>query len=158
MAFQPKKILVPLAVEEKDELELAEAAMAAAVDLAKAFSAELLLMHAAPPPVPIVGPDLSGETYKALKSVLEARVEEAEKKLSGFVKQAEDGGVSARTVVSSEPDGIAQVIVQCAEKEGADMIAMCSHGRMGIKRLLLGSAAERVAHLAQIPVLLLKGQ
>ena len=48
------------------------------------------------------------------------------------------------------------MIVGVAEDEGVDMIAMCSHGRMGISRVILGSVAERVAHLAKVPVLLLK--
>lgn len=156
MSFAPKKILVPLAVEQDDELALAREAVDAACDLAKAFDAELVFMHAAPPPVPIVGPDLSGETYRALKGVLEARVQEAEERLTEFEKQADARGLRSSMVVRSEPDGVAQVICRVAETEEVDLIVLSSHGRKGVKRLLLGSAAERVAHLAPAPVLLLK--
>ncbi|MEK7715145.1 MAG: universal stress protein, partial [candidate division NC10 bacterium] len=44
-------------------------------------------------------------------------------------------------------------IVKAAEKEGADMIVMGTHGRSGLNRLLLGSVAERVIRLAPCPVL-----
>lgn len=156
MSFAPKKILVPLGVEQEDELELAREAVDAGCDLARAFGAELLLLHAAPPPVPIVGPDLSGETYRALKSVLDARVEDAEKKLEELATVARERGVKVTTLVRSEPDNVAQVVSRVAQDEGVQLIAMSSHGRKGLRRLLLGSAAERVAHIAHVPVLLLK--
>ncbi len=156
MSFAPKRILVPLAIEHEDELALAREAVDTACDIAKSFDAEIILLHAAAPPVPIVGPDLSGETYRALKSVLDARVEDAEAKLDELARIAAARGVRASTLVRSEADSVAQLICHVAEAERVDLITMSSHGRKGIKRLLLGSAAERVAHLAQVPVLLLK--
>ena len=156
MRLAPKKILVPLALDSDEEREIAEAAVEAACDLAKAFGAELLLTHAAPPPVPVVGPDLSGETLKVLSQVIEERVSTAKNALAGFEKKAAAVGVKASSVVRSDPDGIPRVLVGVAEDEGVDMIAMCSHGRMGITRIILGSVAERVAHLSKVPVLLLK--
>ena len=47
-------------------------------------------------------------------------------------------------------------IVGHAEKIGADVIIIPSHGRSGISRLLLGSVAERVLRLAHCPVLVLR--
>ena len=47
-------------------------------------------------------------------------------------------------------------IAEYAEEIGADVIVMPSHGRTGIKRLLLGSVAERVLRLAHCTVLVLK--
>jgi nucleotide-binding universal stress UspA family protein len=44
-----------------------------------------------------------------------------------------------------------------AEKYGAGLIVMPSHGRRGVTRLLLGSVAERVLRLAHCPVLVLRG-
>jgi nucleotide-binding universal stress UspA family protein len=44
-------------------------------------------------------------------------------------------------------------IVRYAEREGCDLIAMGTHGRGGIDRLLLGSVAERVVRSAEVPVL-----
>jgi nucleotide-binding universal stress UspA family protein len=44
-------------------------------------------------------------------------------------------------------------IVKVARREGCDLIAMASHSRRGISRLLLGSQTSRVLALADIPVL-----
>jgi nucleotide-binding universal stress UspA family protein len=44
-------------------------------------------------------------------------------------------------------------IVRYAEREGCDLIAMGTHGRGGIDRLLLGSVAERVVRSSEVPVL-----
>jgi nucleotide-binding universal stress UspA family protein len=51
-----------------------------------------------------------------------------------------------------------QRITAYAEEVGADVIVMPSHGRTGLKRLLLGSVAERVLRLAHCPVLVLKSK
>ncbi|MEQ8211521.1 MAG: universal stress protein [Lacipirellulaceae bacterium] len=47
-------------------------------------------------------------------------------------------------------------IAKCAEEIGADVIVIPSHGRTGIKRILLGSVAERVVRLAHCPVFVLR--
>jgi nucleotide-binding universal stress UspA family protein len=54
-------------------------------------------------------------------------------------------------------DGIvAETILEVAEIERADLIAMSTHGRTGILRLLLGSVAEQVVHHSKIPVMLIR--
>lgn len=47
-------------------------------------------------------------------------------------------------------------VVDFAEKLGAELIVMPSHGRSGVKRLLIGSVAERVVRLAHCPVLVMR--
>ena len=47
-------------------------------------------------------------------------------------------------------------IVSFAESVGADLIVMPSHGRTGLKRITLGSVAERVVRMAHCPVLILR--
>jgi len=47
-------------------------------------------------------------------------------------------------------------IAEFAESRGAELIVMPCHGRTGIKRLLIGSVAERVVRLAHCPVLVLR--
>lgn len=48
------------------------------------------------------------------------------------------------------------VIARLAEEIGAGLIVIPSHGRTGVKRLLLGSVAERAVRLAHCPILVLK--
>jgi nucleotide-binding universal stress UspA family protein len=47
-------------------------------------------------------------------------------------------------------------IVGCAQAVGADLIAMTTHGRSGLGRLLFGSVAESVLRHAEIPVFLMR--
>ena len=47
-------------------------------------------------------------------------------------------------------------ITEFARREDADLIVIPSHGRTGLKRLLIGSVAERVTRLAHCPVLVLR--
>ena len=55
---------------------------------------------------------------------------------------------------SSDP---ARAILAEAERWGADVIAIGTHGRRGLRRLLLGSVAEGVVRASPVPVLLLRG-
>ncbi len=58
-----------------------------------------------------------------------------------------------RTQVLNEPHpGVA--IIDTARRIHADMIAMQTHGRSGLARLLMGSVADKVLHGATVPLLL----
>ena len=49
-----------------------------------------------------------------------------------------------------------EMILQAAEKNGADTIVMGSRGLSGIKELLLGSVSNHVVHYAKVPVIIVK--
>ena len=61
--------------------------------------------------------------------------------------------VKATTVKS---DLIAEAIIAAAKRNKADLIVMASHGRRGLKRLLLGSETQQVLTHSHIPVLVLR--
>jgi len=50
----------------------------------------------------------------------------------------------------------AEAIVQYAQEQGVDQITISAHGQNTLSDLLLGSVASKVAHLAKVPVLLVK--
>ena len=50
----------------------------------------------------------------------------------------------------------AEEIAAAAEQHRADAIAMATHGRSGLRQLLMGSVAERVLRRVDIPVLMLR--
>ncbi len=78
------------------------------------------------------------------------------------VAWAEDAVTAASAATAAEPgvsvaEGpVADTIVVSAEKVGADLIAMSTHGRTGIPRLILGSVANLVVHQSRVPVLLVR--
>ncbi|MFZ9887134.1 MAG: universal stress protein [Myxococcota bacterium] len=156
MKCAPQKILVPLSVDDAEQVAFAQETVDAACDVAAAFGAHLLLVYAAPPAVPLLGPELSGESYRALKGVFEARLEAALQNLRTMEERCHARSIGVDTLVTTEPDSVAEVICRTAKEQLVDMILVPSHGRRGVKRLLMGSVAERIAHLAHVPVLLLK--
>jgi nucleotide-binding universal stress UspA family protein len=82
----------------------------------------------------------------------ESRCEHATEFLQA--RLAELGFASAGiTVVVGHPG---ELIAKNAETTDADLIVLTSHGRTGLKRVLLGSVAERVVRLAHCPVLIVK--
>jgi nucleotide-binding universal stress UspA family protein len=81
-------------------------------------------------------------------------IEQHKKRLAEFVtdKIADAGsGLKMRQVVDAgQPFG---AIVDCAEKEGVDLIVLSSHGRSGLSRMLIGSVTDKVLRGSPCPVL-----
>ncbi len=61
-----------------------------------------------------------------------------------------DATASAKVVFA--PSAVGDIILDAARSGGADLIVMGTHGRTGVKRLLLGSVAEHVLRHAHCPV------
>jgi len=71
--------------------------------------------------------------------------------------QAAKSGVAAQGVLREVVGGpAADPIVREARKLGADLIVLGTHGRRGVRRLVLGSDAEQVVRSASVPVLLVR--
>ena len=81
--------------------------------------------------------------------------EQAQAVLNKIKAEGKAQGVTVKTSVAKS-DLIAESIIAAAEKQKADLIVMASHGRKGIKRLLLGSETQHVLTHSQVPVLVLR--
>jgi nucleotide-binding universal stress UspA family protein len=64
-------------------------------------------------------------------------------------------GVTVKAI-TSKSDLVSEAIIAAAKKYKCDLIVMSSHGRRGIKRLLLGSETQQVLTHSHIPVLVLR--
>jgi nucleotide-binding universal stress UspA family protein len=140
----PKNILVPT-----DFSETAEAALDYAVALAGKLDAKVHLLH-------VVGIQLVGAEYRlsVTATMLDAITEGSQKELDRLAA-ARAGRVALGPTLLEIGDARTQ-ITQTAAKIGADLIVMGTHGRRGIKRLLIGSVAESVVRTAPCPVLLVR--
>ncbi len=140
-----KKILVPL-----DGSPLAEKALVQAEGLAKVFSSEIVLFQVVHF-MPIYGsPELVAPLI-----VDEKHKEFAEKYLARLAKDLETKGMKARTLVKTGQQ-VAVEIIDFAKESGVDLIVMCTRGRSGISRWVLGSTAHKVLTRAETPILLLR--
>ncbi|MDE2605308.1 MAG: universal stress protein [Burkholderiales bacterium] len=145
-----KKILVPT-----DGSALSRKAVRGAVELAAAVGAEVLAVHVVPryPMSYFEG----GITVSAseIARVEKQWAEHGQALAEEVSKAAEKAGVKARaTTVRS--DLVADALLAAARKNKCDLIVMASHGRKGIKRLLLGSETQHVLTHGTIPVLVLR--
>ena len=70
-------------------------------------------------------------------------------------KAAEAKGVKARGI-TVKSDLVSDAIIAAAKKQKCDLIVMASHGRRGVKRLLLGSETQQVLTHSHVPVLVLR--
>lgn len=129
-----------------DFSECSLAALAKAVEVARATSAELSLLHADEFPLMLAGempylpPNVLAEHDAALRERLERLVEDTKKQ-----------GVRVRGGIAQ--GAAAQAILDGAKVEGADLIVMGTHGLRGFRHLIAGSVAERIARTSPIPVL-----
>lgn len=138
-----KRLLVPL-----DGSPLAETILPVAEEWAKEEQAEVVLLRAVPAPATPGGEGTAAEAKT---------LEDAEAHLATVAERLARRGIErVRWGVSHEPPAAA--IIEAAAREGVDMIAMATHGRSGLSRLLLGSVAEAVVRSARVPVLLIRGQ
>jgi nucleotide-binding universal stress UspA family protein len=139
-----KKILVPL-----DGSELARKALDHAEKLAKTFNAEIILFQVVPF-LPIYG---SPELVTPL-IVDEKQRESAEKYLINLAEELKKRGLKVTAMVRTGQQ-VAVEIIDFAKETGVDLIVMCTHGRSGITRWVLGSVTHKVLTRTETPILLL---
>jgi nucleotide-binding universal stress UspA family protein len=137
--FAPRHILIPL-----DGSVRAEGILEPAIELGELFAAEFTLLRVVEPfmsPLEFANQGLNDEFERRNLAYLE-----------GIAAKFHDRSLHVKTrVVLNRPAAIA--ILEQARTLNADLIALETHGRGGLGRLLLGSVADKVIRGAQIPVL-----
>jgi nucleotide-binding universal stress UspA family protein len=83
--------------------------------------------------------------------VADALVAVGEEAVAGVADRAAERGVAVETVVEQGTPW--RTVVDCADREDADLIVMATHGRRGLNRYLLGSVTEKVVRTATVPVM-----
>lgn len=135
--------LVPL-----DGSPVGETILEPAVALGKAVGARFTLLHVVSPHVTVgarVSPLPSGR--------LEEKMTKARTYLDGMVDRLAGEGVEARGKIESH-FAPARAILNTANEEKVDLIALATHGYTGVRRTLLGSVADKVLRGARWPLIL----
>jgi nucleotide-binding universal stress UspA family protein len=117
-----------------------------ACGLARDTNAKLVVVHCVEPMIPVMGeaaivPDGRAEHMAEAKTKLDAL-------------QPTEPGIRIERVLREGPS--AEAILEVAGEHKADLIVIGTHGRTGLKRLLMGSVAEAVLRRAECPVLTVK--
>jgi nucleotide-binding universal stress UspA family protein len=140
-----KRAVVPL-----DGSPLAEGILPFIIEIAGPLDLEVVLLRVVQPVPPQV---VDGSRLVVIEDV-EGRAAEASAYLRPLATELAGRGVRVRIAVR-RGDPVTE-IVEGAKEVDADLIAMTTHGRSGLGRLLFGSVAEAVLRQAEIPVFLMR--
>ena len=88
------------------------------------------------------------------EAVFGEQAKQAEIYLDGVKGEFREKGIEARTLTAQGP--VVEAIINAAQRENADLIAIASHGRSGISRFFYGSIAAGVLHRIDRPLLLIR--
>ena len=138
----PKKILVPT-----DYSDTAEHGTRYALELAQALGAKVTILHVYVIPTPPEGGGFASDFVRETQQVAEKELQQATAKYQGTP------ALAAAKLATGEPT---DAILNAARELGADLIVIGTHGRSGVRRMLLGSVAESVLRAAPCPVLAIR--
>jgi nucleotide-binding universal stress UspA family protein len=128
-----------------DGSEHSAKAVDVAGDLARRYDGEVVVLHVREHEI-TWGADIDIETAAEARSLVD-----------GVVRRLKDAGVNVRGEVVRVPLGqIPRAILDMTVEEGAGLIVMGTRGLSDWGRLLMGSVAHKVVHLAEVPVLVVR--
>jgi nucleotide-binding universal stress UspA family protein len=142
-----RNILIPL-----DGSDFSEQVLEPVLHLARLIGARVTLFHAIVPPfAPLAAYEPSNRDLTVPTDCeFERYLQSVAKRLTGLIEPA-----TVRTVVSNAP---ASAIVELLGQNSFDVVAMATHGRGGVTRMLTGSTADQVLCQTHVPVLLVRPQ
>jgi nucleotide-binding universal stress UspA family protein len=129
-----------------DGSEGSRAALDTAVELAAQFGDRLVVVFSARPPGRV------GEAARAHRRAIEERGEQV---TGEAVERAREGGVDVELVISAERPH--EALRTTANDRGARFIVVGSYGESPIKGAILGSVPHKLLHLAETPIVVVRG-
>jgi len=141
-------ILVPL-----DGSKRAEKILRNVEQLAQCFSARVIFLQVVSPPN-IIGYEETEIQF--FRQDLKQLTGQAESYVSALKGDFREKGIKARTCVVNGP--VVKEIIDCAERENVDLIAMTSHGKTGLARAFYGSVASGVHHQIDRPLIIIRSR
>ncbi len=145
-----KRILVAT-----DGTKLSKKAVAAASKLAVELGAILTLVHVVPKYPNSFFDGLSVLGVKEIMQLEKALVAKAQASLDQLLNTTVDHHIDRNTVIVKSTN-VSDALLKVAKKTKAELIVMASHGRGGVKRVLIGSETHQVLTHSEIPVLVIR--
>lgn len=145
-----KSILIPT-----DGSKLSDKAAKAGLEMAALMDAQVVLLKVVPRyPVSYFEGGVAS-AYADVGRIEKDWANQAQADVDALKTKAEAKGLKAKAV-TVRSDLVAEAIIAAAKKHKCELIVMASHGRKGIKRLLLGSETTHVLTHSHIPVMVLR--
>ena len=145
-----KRILVAT-----DGSTLSRKAVRNALELAAATGAELVALYVVPRyPVSYFEGGISISSQDIARTEKQW-ADQGQAVVDAVQQAAQLEGIKAKAVTTSS-GLVAESIIKAVKKHKCDLIVMASHGRKGIKRILLGSETQHVLTHSSVPVLVLR--
>lgn len=141
-----RNILVPL-----DGSELAEATLTQIAPLAERAGARLTLLQVLSPSLP----ELAAYDIVCLPEEGGTQTEQSQVYLARLAGELRERGLRVQTEI--RPGRPAERISSLAAAGQFDLIAMATHARRGLDRIVVGSVADAVLQTARVPLLLFRG-
>jgi len=145
MPFPYKRILCPVDFDEFSAAALKEAAA-----LALSSGATIHVLHVVPATLAL---DEAATGGLAVGEVYEPQMRVAREQLESMLATIPKEIKLESTIEFGSP---AAIILNTQTKLGIDLIVMATHGRRGLKHLMLGSVAETVVRESRVPVLTIR--
>ena len=139
-----------------DGSSLAEQILPYAEAQARCFHAKITIIQVAISPIPKIV--AGGSTYKEIQEIekkSQMLVQTATEYLNRVADTMKKKGMEVAVAVVEAPSA-GEGIINYARGNNIDLIAISSHGRSGLRKILLGSVAEHVFKAAALPVLMFK--
>lgn len=143
-----KTILVPL-----DGSKRAEAILPQVEKLARCFAAKVIFIQVVESHLVLADP--YGVVIPNVDA-FEQQIREAGVYLDGLCQKLHEENIAAKKIVEHGP--IVETIIDAAQRENVDLIAMASHGRSGLSRVFYGSVTAGVLQRIDRPLLLVRSQ
>jgi nucleotide-binding universal stress UspA family protein len=143
------EIVVPL-----DGSPLAEAVLGPVTALARVWDAEISLVQVVSPVLLTSDPPLPFPTGYA-DQVTRIRREAAQDYIQDVAGRLRESGVKA-TGITLVGGGVADTLLGLLRPERVGLLAIATHGRGGVRRLVLGSVADKLVRAAELPVLIVR--
>ena len=145
-----QRILVPV-----DGSPTSNAGLAEAIKLAKLTGARMRVMHVVDETPLLMSGDgfagMPGDVFTLLKEAGQSVLDQARQTVHA-------AGIPVETTLFDSLSGrLCDRVTEQVRTWGADVIVLGTHGRNGVRRMLLGSDAEQIVRAATVPVLLVRG-
>ncbi|HVS16830.1 MAG TPA: universal stress protein [Thermoanaerobaculia bacterium] len=148
--MKPKTILLPTALDEPVDRLVEMAAL-----LARGSGARLHLFHAVVLETPYVVPTDGAAPIPTPEELLDEKEKDARSRLESARRAAVARGLEVEATLRRGENAVASILEHAAQCR-PDLVVVSSHGRQGLRRLVLGSVAEELVRRASWPVLVVR--